>query len=143
MIVDVERATRWLAAGEIVAYPTETVYGLGVDASSPRGLERLRTLKGQGAVRAYSVLVADVEDLSRYVPEPPEAVRVLVRRFWPGPLTLVLPCTARGFEGVASPSGVGFRTRAFARRWSRKPRHIRRRPQVPQQLHQRSITESL
>ena len=125
MIVDVERAARCLEAGEVVAYPTETVYGLGVDSGSRRGLERLSALKGRSAGRAYSVLVADMEDLERYVPELPNPVRELVGSFWPGPLTLVLPCAAPELEAVASSSGVGFRcsphpsARALARRSAR------------------------
>ncbi len=109
MIVDVENAAQRLARGEVVAYPTETVYGLGVDASSKAALARLFELKGRESSRALSVLVPDLEGLDRLAPDLPPAVRKLGSRFWPGPLTLVVRVTAHELSLVSSAHGVGFR----------------------------------
>jgi L-threonylcarbamoyladenylate synthase len=82
-------AAQLLAAGGIVVYPTETLYGLGADAFSPAALERLVGLKGREAGKAVSVLVATPAMLDTLVSEVSTAAAALMRRFWPGPLTLV------------------------------------------------------
>jgi L-threonylcarbamoyladenylate synthase len=79
-----------LRRGEIVAYPTETFYGLAVDASDELALARLRELKGR-AEKAFSVLVVGAEMLAGLVEPPSEAARALMERYWPGALTLALP----------------------------------------------------
>ncbi len=109
MIVGLEEALERLARDEVLAYPTETVYGLGVNAASATALAGLRVLKGRAAAQALSVLVADVEALARLVTALPESARALAERFWPGPLTLVIRGAAEELAGVASPLGVGFR----------------------------------
>ena len=93
----------------MVAYPTETVYGLGADATRAEALDRLVELKGRASTSALSVLVADLRALETWVPEIPEAAQKVARRFWPGPLTLVLPSDDVRLAGVASERGVGFR----------------------------------
>jgi L-threonylcarbamoyladenylate synthase len=126
LIVDVEGAAGRLAEGQVVAYPTETVYGLGVDAGSAAALARLFELKGREPGRALSVLVPDLETLTTLAPDLPEAARRLGQRFWPGPLTLVVPTSASELSLVSSAHGVGFRcsphptARALARA-SRRP----------------------
>jgi L-threonylcarbamoyladenylate synthase len=79
-----------LRRGEIVAYPTETFYGLGVDAADELALARLRELKGR-AEKAFSVLVVGPEMLERLVEPPGAKARALMERYWPGALTLALP----------------------------------------------------
>jgi L-threonylcarbamoyladenylate synthase len=79
-----------LRRGEIVAYPTETFYGLGVDALDELALARLRQLKGRDE-KAISVLVDGADMLDRLCLPPPAAALALMRRHWPGPLTLALP----------------------------------------------------
>jgi L-threonylcarbamoyladenylate synthase len=80
-----------LGRGEIVAYPTETFYGLGVSALDERALARLRECKGRSE-KAFSVLVIGTEMIERFCcsPLPPRAV-TLMERYWPGPLTIALP----------------------------------------------------
>lgn len=88
---DIPRAVEALKAGLLVAFPTETVYGLGADASSDAALQRLYTTKGRPGTHPVIVHLARAEmlrDWARHV--PPEAVH-LAHRFWPGPLTLILP----------------------------------------------------
>ncbi|MBW2279643.1 MAG: threonylcarbamoyl-AMP synthase [Deltaproteobacteria bacterium] len=109
MIVDVEHAARLLAGERVVAYPTETVYGLGADAESPAAIEALHALKGRDADRAVSVLVSGLDELLQIVPDLPETARDLARRYWPGPLTLVVPVDGSTLRYVRSERGVGFR----------------------------------
>jgi L-threonylcarbamoyladenylate synthase len=86
----VAAAVAALGRGEVVAYPTETFYGLGVDATDEAALARLAALKGRGAEKAISVLVVGPEMLDRLcVPDP--SARSLMAAHWPGPLTLALP----------------------------------------------------
>lgn len=84
-------AAEALRRGEVVAYPTETFYGLGVNALDELALARLRALKGRGADKAISILVSDVDMLSRVCATVPPLARKLIDKYWPGPLTLVLP----------------------------------------------------
>jgi L-threonylcarbamoyladenylate synthase len=109
LIVALDEAVRRLARGGLVAYPTETVYGLGADAFSAAGLEALLALKGRDAERGLSVLVPDADALARHAEPLPGAAARLAARFWPGPLTLVVPVTDARFAGVRTPFGVGFR----------------------------------
>jgi L-threonylcarbamoyladenylate synthase len=109
VIVSLAEAVTRLARGELVAYPTETVYALGADAFLPSGLERLLDAKGRPAERGLSVLIRDAAELARIAPELPAAAARLAARFWPGPLTLVVPVSDPRFAGVATPLGVGFR----------------------------------
>ena len=84
-------AVEALRRGEVVAYPTETFYGLGVNALDELALARLRLLKGRGADKAISILVSDVAMLDRVCASIPPLGRKLMAKHWPGPLTLVLP----------------------------------------------------
>ncbi len=93
----------------MVAYPTETVFGLGVDVFEPRALAALHALKGRAPERGLSVLVREASALEAWLASVPEAARLLTKRFWPGPLTLVLSQVDVAFAGVATELGVGFR----------------------------------
>jgi L-threonylcarbamoyladenylate synthase len=109
MIVSLADAVARLARGELVAYPTETVYGLGAVAASAVARERLLALKGRDAHKGLAVLVADLAALRRAAQSLPGAAVRLALRFWPGPLTLVVPATAPELAAVATEFGVGFR----------------------------------
>jgi L-threonylcarbamoyladenylate synthase len=109
VIVSVEEAVARLARGELVAYPTETVYALGADAHQPRALEALLDAKGRSAERGLSVLIPDAAALARIAAPLPAAAARLAARFWPGPLTLVVPVADPRLAEVATPLGVGFR----------------------------------
>jgi len=87
---DVRRAAQILGAGGLVAFPTETVYGLGADASSEAALKRLYAVKRRPADHPVIVHFASAEDAFGWARQVPEAARSLAARFWPGPLTLIL-----------------------------------------------------
>ncbi len=109
MIVDVERGAEIVREGGVVAYPTETVYGLGADATSRAAVDAVLRLKGRGAERGLSALVTGRPELLRWVPDAPEPALRLAERFWPGPLTIVVPVRGGALEAVATRLGVGFR----------------------------------
>ncbi len=83
-----------LVRGEVVAFATETVYGLGADATNPAAVAKIFTLKGRPADHPLIVHFADPADLDRWAVEVPEFARRLAARFWPGPLTLILKRSA-------------------------------------------------
>ena len=91
---DIERAAAALRAGELVAFPTETVYGLGADARNPTALNKIYALKGRPTSHPLILHLADAAELPQWVADVPPAAKQLAERFWPGPLTLVLPRAA-------------------------------------------------
>jgi L-threonylcarbamoyladenylate synthase len=92
---DLARAARILRAGELVVFPTETVYGLGADARNASAVRRIYTLKGRPSAHPVIVHLADAGQLEEWVRVVPPAARALAAAFWPGPLTLVLKKGAR------------------------------------------------
>jgi Sua5/YciO/YrdC/YwlC family protein len=90
-VVDVAAAAAAIARGEIVAYPTETFYGLAVDALNESALLKLRALKGRKAEKAFSLLVSGREILATLCSGISPLADRLMAQHWPGPLTLVLP----------------------------------------------------
>ena len=83
-------AARRLAHGGVVAFPTETVYGLGADATNVHAVAKVYLLKGRPADHPLIVHVADAAAIDRWALEVPTWARVLAERFWPGPLTMIL-----------------------------------------------------
>lgn len=105
----VDAAAHALAAGGIVVYPTETLYGLGADAWNAAALQRLVELKGREVGKPIAVLISDTEMLEDVVEDIPEQAADLMRRFWPGPLTIVLrarPGVSRLLTGGGDGIGV-------------------------------------
>ncbi|MGN6134116.1 MAG: L-threonylcarbamoyladenylate synthase [Aureliella sp.] len=88
---DPVRAAECLRSGGLVAFPTETVYGLGVDATNPAAVARLFAVKGRPTDNPLIVHVADVDQLPLAAREVPPLAAELLRRFAPGPLTVVVP----------------------------------------------------
>ncbi|HEX6645222.1 MAG TPA: L-threonylcarbamoyladenylate synthase, partial [Gemmatimonadales bacterium] len=89
----IARAAATIRAGGLVAFPTETVYGLGANALDARAVAGIFEAKGRPAFNPLIVHVATVEDARRIVRAWPPEASALADRFWPGPLTLVLPKT--------------------------------------------------
>lgn len=87
---EIKVAAECLRRGELVAFPTETVYGLGADAANPDALARLFKLKGRPGDHPVIVHVATIDEILRWAAEFPDVARALAEEFWPGPLTLIL-----------------------------------------------------
>ncbi len=87
----IPEAAAAIRRGEIVAFPTETSYGLAVDALDMRALAALFAFKGRGAKKASALLVADLEMFAGLCADVPARARELAATYWPGPLTLALP----------------------------------------------------
>jgi L-threonylcarbamoyladenylate synthase len=90
MTPEIRKAADLLRAGGLVAFPTETVYGLGADAANAKAVARLYAVKGRPADHPVIVHFAGSEQAFAWAREVPEAARQLAARFWPGPLTLIL-----------------------------------------------------
>ncbi|HEV3009636.1 MAG TPA: L-threonylcarbamoyladenylate synthase [Burkholderiales bacterium] len=90
MTSELRRAAQILRAGGLVAFPTETVYGLGADAASEKAVSRLYAVKRRPVDHPVIVHFEDSGNAFAWAREPPAAARKLAERFWPGPLTLIL-----------------------------------------------------
>src|SRR6516225_3809668 len=86
----IARAAELLRAGGLVALPTETVYGLGADASNAEASAKIFAAKGRPADHPLIVHLADAEALTEWAREIPKEAIALARAFWPGPLTMIL-----------------------------------------------------
>lgn len=84
----VAAAAEAIEAGEVIVYPTETVYGLGADAFSPSAIERIYTLKGRDRDKPLSVAIPSIASLD-HVARPSSATRKFIDRFLPGPVTVI------------------------------------------------------
>jgi L-threonylcarbamoyladenylate synthase len=87
---EVDQAVEALREGEVVAFPTETVYGLGADAQNPDAVRKVFELKGRPATHPLIVHIDHPRSLERWALHVPPSATALAERFWPGPLTLVL-----------------------------------------------------
>jgi L-threonylcarbamoyladenylate synthase len=92
--VEIETAVQALRDGELVAFPTETVYGLGANAQNPAAVRRIFAAKGRPANHPVIVHLDSPRFLHRWVREVPEGATRLAEVFWPGPLTMVMPRAA-------------------------------------------------
>ncbi len=101
-----EPAAARLRSGGLVAFPTETVYGLGAHALDPAAVRRVFEAKGRPSTDPLIVHVARLEDVERLVQAMPETARTLAARFWPGPLTMVM----RRASGVPDEVSAGLDT---------------------------------
>jgi L-threonylcarbamoyladenylate synthase len=88
---DISAAVDVLRAGGLVAFPTETVYGLGADAANPEAVERIFAAKGRPRAHPVIVHLAESAAAKKWAAEVPDFAAALADEFWPGPLTLVLP----------------------------------------------------
>jgi L-threonylcarbamoyladenylate synthase len=96
----IERAVEVLRAGGLVAFPTETVYGLGADAGNPQAVRKIYLAKGRPRNHPLIVHIAEARQLTDWAARlPPQAIR-LAERYWPGPLTLILERAAHVHDAV-------------------------------------------
>jgi L-threonylcarbamoyladenylate synthase len=107
---EVRRAAQILRSGGLVAFPTETVYGLGADAASAAAVARLYRVKGRPGEHPVIVHFAEADTAFGWAREVPQAARKLAARFWPGPLTLILRRSAHARDFVTgAQDSVGLR----------------------------------
>ncbi len=105
----ITRAAACLRAGRLVVFPTDTVYGVGANAFDPAAIDRLYRAKIRPRDKGIPVLLADYEHLALVVREIPPAAAALITRFWPGPLSLVLPRQSTLAANLAPDDGVAVR----------------------------------
>ncbi len=108
----IAEAARILNHGGLVAFPTETVYGLAADAANPKAIERLNQVKGRPPEKPYSIHLYATTQLGEFVDVVPPLAQRLIERFWPGPLTIVMPARAALVAAGGPARGqttVGFR----------------------------------
>jgi L-threonylcarbamoyladenylate synthase len=109
-VSEIDRAAETLRAGGLVAFPTETVYGLGADATNANAIRKIFAVKGRPSTNPLICHVADIEVAQRYARVWPLAASRVAERFWPGPLTIVVPKTAEIVSEVtAGRDTVGLR----------------------------------
>lgn len=105
----IDEAAALLRAGALVAFPTDTVYGLGAHVFNADAVAGLYAAKGRAQEKSIPVLLADLDDLARIVAEVPAAAWKLAHTFWPGALTLVMPRRPELPEAVSGGPGVAVR----------------------------------
>ena len=98
-------ASKVLGRGGVIVYPTETIYGIGVDPFDPNALKRLYGLKGRDRAKPVSIAIGDVKDIPDYA-EVSDACKRLIRMFLPGPLTLVLPVKDKRLRAIGGTIGI-------------------------------------
>ena len=130
----VDRAAQILRDGGLVAFPTETVYGLGADASSREALRRLYAVKGRPSAHPVIVHLASASQLEDWAVDVPTSARALTEAFWPGPLTMVLRRAPHVLEEVAG-DGTRWACECRTRRW---PSHCSKRSAGASQLRPRT-----
>ena len=106
---DLDLVASAIEAGQVVAVPTDTVYGICASISNPRAIEKIYDVKARPAGLALPVLVASREAAESLVGPLPQAVRDLVNRGWPGALTVVVPCSRAVASQVGGDGTVGVR----------------------------------
>lgn len=103
-------AVRVLCEGGVVAFPTETFYGLGADARNETAVEQIFRIKGRNFRNPISVIVADDREVIPLVEEIPAAAQILMKTFWPGPLTLVFRASSSVLPRLTADTGkIGIR----------------------------------
>jgi L-threonylcarbamoyladenylate synthase len=103
-------AVRVLCEGGVVAFPTETFYGLGADARNETAVEKIFRIKGRNFRNPLSVIVANDREVIPLVEEIPAAAKILMQTFWPGPLTLVFRASSSVLPRLTADTGkIGIR----------------------------------
>lgn len=102
----IAKASRLILAGEPVAVPTETVYGLAADATNPEAVARVYAAKGRPEFNPLIVHVLDMQQALQFGARPSQAARLVAENFWPGPLTIVVPYSPFGRLADAVTAGL-------------------------------------
>ncbi|MBN1304081.1 MAG: threonylcarbamoyl-AMP synthase [Anaerolineales bacterium] len=102
-------ALQMLRNGKLVAFPTDTVYGLGALVFDTRAIERIYAVKNRPVEKAIPVLLGNMDDITKISSDVPDIAYRLASRFWPGPLTLIVPKHPELPDIVSAVEGVGIR----------------------------------
>ena len=105
----IRQALEVLQAGGLVAFPTDTVYGVGALAFDGKAVESIYAAKDRPSEKAIPVLIADAADINKITSEVPPMAKKLAERFWPGPLTIVVPKHLSLPDSVSATNTVGIR----------------------------------
>ena len=106
----IDQAAQYVLQGEVVVYPTETIYGLGADVLNRKAVKKIYELKQRDYGLPIALLVADIAMLKEYTTEIPERAFALIRRFWPGPLTILFEVNSKMPKGlVTNTNKIGVR----------------------------------
>jgi L-threonylcarbamoyladenylate synthase len=109
------RAAEILAQGGVIAYPTETFYGLGADATNEKAIRKIYDLKGRNFNNPISVIIDKEENLYPLADEVPAAALMLMKTFWPGPLTIVFKASGKISPLLTAQTGkIGIRISSHA-----------------------------
>ncbi|MDD5449152.1 MAG: L-threonylcarbamoyladenylate synthase [Candidatus Omnitrophica bacterium] len=100
------RAAEVLKEGGIIAFPTETVYGLGANFFDKKALDKLYEIKRRPKDKPFTVHIADLKDMEAFECEAPPFAKELIEKFWPGPLTLIFDTAASGKTGIRMPNSA-------------------------------------
>ena len=107
---DVARAVDYLRDGQVIAYPTETIYGLGADVLNRKAVKRIYDIKARDYGLPISILIDDLSMLREVASEVSDRALLLIRRFWPGALTILFPASSAIPKGLVTNTGkVGVR----------------------------------
>lgn len=106
----ISRAVEILADGGIIAYPTETFYGLGADATNKKSIEKIFSVKGRDFKNPISLIIGKRDDIYSLVKDVPESAKKLMDTFWPGALTIVFAASDKVLPALTAGSGkIGLR----------------------------------
>ena len=100
---NIKIAAKALLSGKIVAFPTETVYGLGVCADNNDAIDNLYHVKQRSRDKKLSIMIARPEDITKYVKQIPPIAEKLISAFWPGPLTIIFELDDNSTVGLRNP----------------------------------------
>jgi L-threonylcarbamoyladenylate synthase len=104
------RAAEILAGSGIIAYPTETFYGLGADATNPKAIEKIFAVKGRNFKNPISLIIGQTDDVYHLVKDIPESAQKLMAAFWPGALTIVFSASDKVSSLLTAGTGkIGLR----------------------------------
>ena len=98
----IEEAARLLKSGHLIAFPTDTLYGVGADILNAQAIQQLYVAKGRSSKKGIPVLLSDIGKLEDIVRQTPDFALSLAQKYWPGPLTLILPKQDH-IPGIISP----------------------------------------
>lgn len=103
------QAAEVIKTGGIIAFPTDTVYGIGASAFDEEAIKKIYQVKERSQLKAIPILVSDLENIDRITPPITPAIRKIMTKFWPGALTLVLPLLPEMPVNLSSTATIGLR----------------------------------